>query len=130
MKYLKDVSDFHSRFNVPQPKTPAMPDEDMISFRLNFLREELTEIEDAILEEDMAGVLDGLVDIVYVALGTALIFGFDFDVAWDRVQTANMQKVAGRPSDRHGTFDVTKPEGWTSPNLSDLVDPGWKRLLP
>ena len=130
MKYLQDVADFHTKFNVPQPMTPALPDAAMTSFRLNFLREELTEIEDAVIDEDLEQVLDGLVDIVYVALGTALVFGFDFDTAWARVQQANMKKVAGIATDRHGEFDVSKPEGWEPPDLSGLVDPEWIRQRP
>ncbi len=130
MKYLKDVADFHTKFNVPQPRNPAFPDADMTSFRLNFLREELTEIEDAVIEEDLEKVLDGLIDIVYVALGTALVFGLDFDVGWNRVQYANMQKIAGLPTERHGQFDVSKPVGWEPPQLGDLVDPGWTRIRP
>ena len=130
MKYLQDVADFQLKFNVPQPMTPRFPDADMTSFRLNFLREELTEIEDAVIEEDLAKVLDGLIDIVYVALGTALIFGLDFDTGWNRVQYANMKKTAGLATDRHGQFDVSKPEGWDPPELADLVDPGWIRQRP
>ena len=130
MKYLKDVADFHAKFNVPQPRTPSLPDADMTSFRLKFLREELEEIEDAVLEEDLEEVLDGLVDIVYVALGTALVFGMDFDTAWKRVQAANMKKIAGLATGRHDQFDVSKPEGWEPPVLADLVEPGWTRKAP
>lgn len=130
MKYLADVAKFHKKFNVPQPRTPGFPDTDMIDFRLKFLREELEEIEDAVMTNQLEGVLDGLVDLVYVALGTALIFGFDFDEAWDRVQQANMAKIAGVATDRHGQFDVSKPEGWEPPYLKPLVQPEHRRLNP
>ncbi len=72
----------------------------------------------------MEKALDGLVDLVYVALGTAWLMGLDFPEAWRRVHAANMQKVRAQrkeESARGTTFDVVKPAGWQPPNLSDLV---------
>jgi predicted HAD superfamily Cof-like phosphohydrolase len=78
---------------------------------------------DAVNDQDLEGVLDGLVDLVYVALGTALNFGLDFDEAWDRVQQANMEKVAVRATSSEGRHktDVVKPRGWEPPSFKDLV---------
>lgn len=130
MKYLQDVHDFHAKFNIPQPKFPSFPAEDITSFRLGFIREEVAEIEDGVLNNDLAEVLDGLVDLVYVALGMALMYGFDFDKAWDRVQAANMSKIAGLPTDRHNMLDVTKPDGWIAPDLEDLCNLDYERKTP
>jgi predicted HAD superfamily Cof-like phosphohydrolase len=68
--------------------------------------------------------LDALVDLVYVALGTAVMQGFDFEEAWRRVHAANMLKTKysrANPGKRKSSFDVVKPIGWIRPNLSDLV---------
>lgn len=67
---------------------------------------------------------DALIDLVYVALGTAYLHRFPFNEGWARVQEANMRKVrANKKSDskRRTTHDVVKPPGWRSPELDDLV---------
>lgn len=129
MQYVEDVHKFHERFDVPQSRSPIVPDEDLVNFRMKFLSEELHEIYEAVDKEDLEGLLDGLVDLVYVAIGTALTFGLDFHEAWERVQSANMEKIAVKNTDgegRHKT-DVVKPEGWKPPRFKDLIDPSYVR---
>lgn len=129
-KYLQDVHEFHAKFKIPQPPCPQPLDVDTENFRIAFMYEELEEYETALVRQDRAGMLDALVDLVYVALGTALMHGFDFDEAWRRVHAANMTKVAGLPTGRHGSLDVSKPEGWVPPSLLDLVAHGHRRSVP
>jgi predicted HAD superfamily Cof-like phosphohydrolase len=80
----------------------------------------------------MAQALDGLVDLVYVALGTAYLHGFDFREAWRRVHFANMNKVRasqdGSDSKRGSSYDVIKPPGWRPPDHSDLVLPRARKV--
>jgi predicted HAD superfamily Cof-like phosphohydrolase len=62
--------------------------------------------------------------IIGICIETSHNSGWDFEEGWRRVHAANMAKVrAERPGDskRGSTFDVVKPEGWTAPDLSDLV---------
>lgn len=129
MKYLIDVHAFHERFDVPCPMSPTWPSNDLINFRMEFIDEEVNEINRALNEKDMEGFLDGLVDLVYVTLGAALTFGLDFDEAWARVQRANMEKVAVKNTAQEGRHktDVVKPEGWKPPRFKDLVDPDYVR---
>jgi predicted HAD superfamily Cof-like phosphohydrolase len=133
-----DIIQFHEKFALTYDGPPrALPD-DLLSFRYQFMHEELSEYDsasavDVIQEEgvgpaaDLAKQLDALVDLVYVALGTAYLHGFDFDEAWRRVHEANMKKVRAAPdgsnSARKSSHDVVKPPGWTPPDLSDLVEP-------
>ena len=80
------VGDFHEKFGlerVPEffhplsvlvrtiPPPAVKLDPELIKFRLRFLREELEEIEQGYRDGDLEQVADGLVDLVYVALGTA-----------------------------------------------------------
>jgi len=117
MKLSRDIVDFHQQFGLKYDGPPrALPGE-LSRFRTNFLFEELAEYSEA---ETLEKKLDALVDLVYVALGTAHLHGFDFDAAWDRVHRANMQKIRG-PSVRSGEYDVIKPAGWVAPDLRDLV---------
>ena len=75
--------------------------------------------------QSLEGMLDALVDLVYVTLGTSHLHGFNFREAWRRVHDANMRKVraqVGRVGPRgNHEFDVIKPEGWTAPSHADLV---------
>jgi len=141
MDLFQDIKDFHEKFGLTYHGAPRVLPEELAKFRAGFLAEELGEyafggdkmnvdILVGIVKEDMAppikleDQLDGLVDLVYVALGTALMQGFDFNEAWRRVHEANMKKVRAEravDSARGSTYDVVKPPGWLAPNLSDLV---------
>ena len=147
--FMQDIKDFHERFMLTYEGKPRQLPEDLQSFRNLFLEEELTEYQGAVrqieylrswqkaIKTEDAGhtlnnqtirafeqALDGLVDLVYVALGTAYLHGFDFNEAWRRVHTANMLKVRAENSavsKRGSTHDVVKPPGWNAPDHYDLV---------
>ena len=116
MSQWTDIKDFHEKFGLQYEGPARSLPQDLASFRLNFLIEETDEY---ILAEKRADQLDALVDLVYVAMGTAYLHGFDFEEAWRRVHEANMAKVRG-PSARSGD-DIIKPEGWKPPYHGDLV---------
>lgn len=88
-------------------------------FRVGLLKEELQEIENALKENDPEEMVDGLVDLVVVAIGTLNVFGVDAERAWNEVHRANMQKEVGVKATRPnplGLPDLVKPAGWVSPN--------------
>lgn len=122
----QDIIDFHEKFGLNKPDQPTNLWETTWEFRRKFMQEELEEYEEAYSNGDPEKMLDALVDLVYVVLGTACMHGFDFNEAWRRVHDANMQKVRASTADqskRGSTLDVVKPLGWVAPDLSDLV---WK----
>lgn len=119
-----DIQQFHQKFGLDSPDRPTDLDEETYDFRRKFMHEELDEYMDAWDDADMEKMLDSLVDLVYVVLGTAYLHGFNFNEAWRRVHDANMQKVRAQNADesrRGSTLDVVKPEGWLPADLSDLV---------
>jgi predicted HAD superfamily Cof-like phosphohydrolase len=61
--------------------------------------------------------LDALVDICFVAMGTAYKHGWDFNEAWRRVVQANMNKVLAP----EGKWKIQKPPFWLPPDHTDLV---------
>lgn len=120
-QFLKDIEAFHIKYGLAYNGQPRMLDEKTSSFRAGFIEEELDEY---ILADTMEDKFDALIDLVYVALGTAYLHGFDFEEGWKRVQAANMKKVRATQADqskRGSTSDVVKPEGWEAPDLRDLV---------
>jgi predicted HAD superfamily Cof-like phosphohydrolase len=73
---------------------------------------------------------DALIDLVYVAMGTAHLLGLPWEALWNEVQIANMRKVraAADASDskRGSAFDVVKPPGWQPPNIKRILENyGW-----
>lgn len=121
---VSDILEFHTKFEIEYKGKPRFLPDDISKFRIDFLNEEFTEYVDSVNSEDLHDQLDALVDLVYVTLGAAHLHGFDFNEAWRRVHSANMSKVLAQSSEeskRGYSKDVVKPEGWTAPDLSDLV---------
>jgi predicted HAD superfamily Cof-like phosphohydrolase len=121
---FQDVTAFHRKFDLPQQPQPNLPELEILQLKLRHLEEELQEIEQGAEAKDLEQVFDGIIDLVYVALGLAYFCNLPFNEGWQRVHWANMQKVrANRPEDskRGSTFDIIKPEGWQAPKLDDLI---------
>ena len=124
-----DVGDFHEKFGLDSvthhDAGPREVPDDLLEFRLKFLREELDEFEIAIADRDAPAMFDALIDLVYVALGTAQLCGFPWQDGWDEVQRSNMSKVRAAPdgsdSARRSAWDVVKPPGWVPPNIANIL---------
>lgn len=124
---FSDVLAFHEKFGVPRATSPSFLNDDTLSFRSKFLQEELDEFMLAHLKGDMHNCLDSLIDLVYVAMGTADMMGLPWQPGWKRVQAANMAKVratAEEQSKRGTTLDVVKPAGWEGPDHSQCLGNG------
>ena len=103
--------------NIPPEKLAAFLD-----FRFKMLLEELTEGQDAIKEKDADEVVDALIDLTVIAVGTLDLLGVDFKKAWYRVLTANMNKRVGIKEGRPNPLnlpDLIKEPGWQAPSHLD-----------
>ena len=91
---LNQVADFHRTFKHPLPVDPASPSKDRCQLRISLLKEELTELEDAIQAGDLVAVADAFCDLQYVLSGAILEFGLGnkFKDLFDEVQRSNMSK--------------------------------------
>ena len=90
-----------------------------LKFRIDFLQEELDETKKAYETMDGEELVDGLIDLCVVAIGTLDAFGVDAYKAWDEVLKANMSKSVGVKEGRPnplGLPDLMKPEGWKAPS--------------
>ena len=84
-----------------------------LEFRIDFLREELDETEAALVSMDSEEIVDGLIDLCVVAIGTLDAFGVDPYKAWDEILRANLSKEVGVKPERPnpmGLPDLIKPE--------------------
>jgi predicted HAD superfamily Cof-like phosphohydrolase len=124
-----DIAEMHTKFGV-RPTVATMDRERLLKFlefRLNFLQEELDEAREAAAafatgENRADDIVDAMVDLCVVAIGTLDAFQVDADLAWSRVHTANMQKEVGVKASRPnplGLPDLIKPAGWTAPTHAD-----------
>ena len=117
---IGNVYEFHQRFGLPLGEENQL-DAEATTFRLGFLEEELYELQEALDEKDMVKAFDALLDLVYVAQGTALFMGISpaqWDAGMRAVHNANMAKVraADAGESKRGTaLDVIKPVGWEGP---------------
>lgn len=122
--FFQDVVDFHRKFEIDYGGLPRKLPDKVKAFRDSRLDEEITEYWDACTTKDAEKQLDGLVDIVYIILGTCHLHGWNFDEAWRRVHEANMRKEkasAENPGKYEHKHDIVKPKGWVPPILRDLV---------
>jgi predicted HAD superfamily Cof-like phosphohydrolase len=127
MSNIEDVEEFHFKFGIEVPSEPAQLTTDVAQFRIKFMQEELDEYVLATAQGDVEGQIDALVDLVYVALGTSDLQGFNWQAHWNEVQRANMSKVRAENADdprskRKHAIDVVKPEGWTGPDHVKVFD--------
>lgn len=144
--FVGDIEEFHRKFGLLYKGKPRLLPPELAEFRRGFLQEEkdeyvshveacdiaVRECDEAEVTHQLAHMLDGLVDLVYVAIGTAHLHGFDFREAWRRVHAANMTKVRARRAEdslRGTTYDVVKPDGWLPPRHEDLVEDHVHQLL-
>jgi hypothetical protein len=118
-----DIMIMHEKYGV-WDKVQAFDKEKLnkfLEFRIKFLEEEMNELSTAETADD---VVDALIDLCVVAIGTLDLFDVSANIAWDRVHEANMNKQVGIKESRPnplGLPDLVKPEGWTAPSHKDNV---------
>ena len=91
------VKKFMQKFKQEVKSKPSFPDENIIKLRINLIKEELLELEEALNKKNIEETADALTDILYVTYGAGHAFGIDLDKCFDEVQKSNMSKL-----DKHG----------------------------
>ena len=87
------VKKFMQKFKQEVKSKPSFPDENIIKLRINLIKEELLELEEALNEKNIEETADALTDILYVTYGAGHEFGIDLDKCFDEVQKSNMSKL-------------------------------------
>lgn len=124
-KMLSGVATFNDTvLKLPIPRRPCTLDDDRIQWAEGALLEEVQEFVDASHKGDVAEAADGLIDLIYFALGRLVEMGVPAKAVFDEVQDANMEKVQGTLAKRPGSkgFDAVKPAGWKAPDHSWLLE--------
>ncbi|MEP6560808.1 MAG: nucleoside triphosphate pyrophosphohydrolase family protein [Nakamurella sp.] len=119
------VGEFHRAYGLPVRDSPTVViGADQVELRLALIEEEVGELAAAARAGDLVGVADALADIVYVAYGTAHVYGIDLDAVLDEVHASNMTKLGADGSPvRRADGKVLKGPAYVPPNIADLLHP-------
>ena len=98
------------------------PDNKITNLRYDLIKEELSELKEAIDKKDIKEVADALTDILYVTYGAGHAFGIDLDKCFEEVQNSNMSKLGkdGKPI-YNEKGKVMKGPNYFKPDLNKFV---------
>jgi NTP pyrophosphatase (non-canonical NTP hydrolase) len=118
---VQDIADMHRHYGANEAVAKLGPEglRALLDFRVRFLDEEMGELHENVERFDADEVVDALIDLVVVAIGTLDLFGVDSHESWERVLRANMAKEVGVKATRPnplGLPDLVKPQGWSAPS--------------
>jgi len=109
-KALSEVSEFHKLFDLPVVSSPCIPNKSRCELRLNLLKEELNELEQAIEDNNIKEIADAFCDLQYVLSGAILEFGLadKFKSLFDEVHRSNMSKACQTRAEADETLTYLK----------------------
>ena len=123
MSNFKEVKKFMETFGQKVETKPQFPDEKTMQLRFDLIKEELSELEEAMKTKNLKEIADALTDILYVTYGAGYAYGIDLDKCFTEVQRANMSKLG---SDGKPIFNekgkVMKGPSYIEPNLKQFVE--------
>ena len=122
MTNFDKVGTFMKTFGQEIKTKPSFSTDKINKLRLDLIKEELTELTEAMNNKDLLEVADALTDILYVTYGAGHAFGINLDKCFEEVQNSNMSKLDenGNPIfNEHGK--VMKGPNYFKPDLSKFV---------
>ena len=103
MKSLEQVI----KFNITSGVQPDFNNKQLQKLRIDLIKEELSELETALNNNDKVETLDALGDLLYVVLGAAHCLSFEnvFEKAFDKIHESNMSKFCDTYEEAIDTFN-------------------------
>ena len=122
MSNFNKVGTFMKTFGQEVKTTPSFSSDKINKLRIDLIKEELDELQEAMENNDLLEVADALTDILYVTYGAGHAFGIDLDRCFDEVQNSNMSKLGenGEPI-YNESGKVMKGPNYFKPDLSKFV---------
>ena len=123
MTNFDKVGNFMKTFGQEVKTKPSFSTDKINKLRLDLIKEELSELKEAMNNKDLLEVADALTDILYVTYGAGHAFGINLDKCFEEVQNSNMSKLDenGKPIyNEHGK--VMKGPNYFKPDLSKFVN--------
>ena len=122
MSNFNKVGTFMKTFGQEVKTKTSLSTDKINKLRIDLIKEELDELQEAMKNNDLLEVADALTDILYVTYGAGHAFGIDLDKCFDEVQNSNMSKLGenGEPI-YNETGKVMKGPKYFKPDLSKFV---------
>jgi|TARA_B100002051_G_C16148628_1_gene352425 predicted HAD superfamily Cof-like phosphohydrolase len=122
MSNFEKVKKFMEIFGQEIREKATFPNEKITSLRYELIKEELTELKEAIEKRDLKEVADALTDILYVTYGAGHAFGINLDKCFEEVQNSNMSKLGqdGKPI-YNEKGKVLKGPNYFKPDLTKFI---------
>ena len=129
---VENLKEFHKAFDLAMYKVPCIPSTKTALLRSKLIVSEAAETVEAMANEDLLEVLDGLIDDLYVVVGTAIAYGLGdvLPAAFAKVHKNNMSKLGpdGKPI-KDASGKVVKPEGYVPVDLKPFIDGSYKKPI-
>ena len=122
MSNFNKVGTFMKTFGQEVKTKPSFSSDKINKLRIDLIKEELDELQEAMKNNDLLELADALTDILYVTYGAGHAFGIDLDKCFDEVQNSNMSKLGenGEPI-YNESGKVMKGPNYFKPDLSKFV---------
>ena len=122
MSNFNKVGTFMKTFGQEVKTKPSFSSDKINKLRIDLIKEELKELQEAMKNNDLLEVADALKDILYVTYGAGHAFGIDLDKCFDEVQNSNMSKLGenGEPI-YNESGKVMKGPNYFKPDLSKFL---------
>ena len=122
MTNFEKVGLFMKTFGQEIKMKPSFSTEKINQLRIDLIKEELQELQEAIKNNDLKETVDALTDILYVTYGAGHAFGINLDDCFEEVQQSNMSKLdnEGKPI-YNDAGKVMKGPKYFKPDLSKFI---------
>ena len=122
MSNFNKVGTFMKTFGQEVKTKPSFSSDKINKLRIDLIKEELEELQEAMKNNDLLEVADALTDILYVTYGAGHAFGINLDKCFDEVRNSNMSKLGenGEPI-YNESGKVMKGPNYFKPDLSKFV---------
>ena len=122
MSNFNKVGTFMKTFGQEVKMKPSFSSDKINKLRIDLIKEELDELQEAMKNNDLLEVADALTDILYVTYGAGHAFGIDLDKCFDEVQNSNMSKLDENSKPIYNdSGKVMKGPNYFKPDLSKFV---------
>jgi predicted HAD superfamily Cof-like phosphohydrolase len=122
MSNFNKVGTFMKTFGQEVKTKPSFSTEKINKLRIDLIKEELQELNEAMNNNDLLEVADALTDILYVTYGAGHAFGIDLDKCFEEVQNSNMSKLGGDGKPIYNeSGKVMKGPNYFKPDLSKFI---------
>jgi len=117
--YMESLRRFHRSFDCVANDSPAIVDKETALLRVKLIISEAAEVTEAIANDDMTEIFDGLIVLLFVTFEPAVSYGLPIEEGFRQVHENNMSKLGpdGKPL-KDSSGKVIKPDNYKPIDLS------------